>query len=98
MDMSIVIPIIVCLAFILELWGLRTGVLQRAVRKNAMASGIVVFLSIAVILTLWDKLLGGAGFRYVLYGVLLLFNVCLFGAFFAKRIRELDRESDRNFS
>ena len=94
MDTSLTIAMIVFVIFALELWGLRSGSLQDAVRDNAIASGVVVAISLAVLLTISDKLLGGSGVRYVFYGVLLLFNVGLFGMFFAKRLRELHRQSD----
>ena len=86
MEISTVIATGVAALFVFELWALSTGKLQREARKSAFSSLGVLVLSLAVLVALGDKVLGGAGYRFVFYGVLLLFNAALFGTLFLRAV------------
>lgn len=79
MEISTLIAAAIAALFLFEVWALLTGRLQREVGKSKLSSLVVVVMSVTVLVTLQDKILGAGGNRYVVYGVLLVFNAALFG-------------------
>ena len=91
MDTSSVVLTIFAFGVVFEAWSILTGRLQEEARKSRVSCLLVVVISLLVLVGMHEKLLGGAGMRFVFYGVVLIFNATLFSVLFF-RAGKTDRQ------